>query len=152
SLWAAMQEYGPKIDPVPTTVVKGADGMIYVGELHSEIPHQAHVWEYDRAGNRLRGWPGFTTVTGVARAANGTLYVSELFGGTCDISQVPACFPGRVVRVLPNGTRTHVNVPFPAGIVVRDGQVYVNAFSVAPATGFGGNPDWAGQLWQIFFD
>jgi hypothetical protein len=27
--------------------------------------------------------------------------------------------------------------------------VYVNAFSVSPKNGFGGNPDWSGQLWEI---
>jgi hypothetical protein len=149
-LWAALQEYGPKVDPVPTVLAKGPGGNILVGELHSEIPHQAHVWLYDRSGNRLRGWPGFTTITGVSRDRDGSLYVSELFGGTCGFNQIPSCFPGRVVKVAPDGTRTHVNVPFPAGIVAHLGRVYVNAFSVAPATGFGGNPDWSGQLWQVF--
>ena len=68
----------------------------------------------------------------------------------CGFDQIPDCFPGRVVKVAPDGTRTHVNVPFPAGIVTHLGRVYVNAFSVDPATGFGGNPAWSGQLWQIF--
>lgn len=149
SLFAALQEYGPKIDPVPTTMAKANGGRILVGELHSEIKHQAHVWLYDRSGHRLRGWPGFTTITGVAQASNGTLYVSELFGGVCGFDQIPNCFPGRVVKVAPDGTRTHLNVPFPAGIAVSEGKVYVNAFSIAPGTGFGGNPDWSGQLWQI---
>jgi hypothetical protein len=150
SLWAAMQEYGPKVDPVPTVLAQTPQGAILVGELHSEIPHAAHVWLYNREGQRLRGWPGFTTVTGVARAGNGTLYVSELFGGPCGFDQIPKCFPGRVVKVAPDGTRTHVAVPFPAGIVTIAGRVYVNAFSVSPASGFGGNPAWSGQLWQIF--
>jgi hypothetical protein len=150
SLWAAMHEYGPKVDPVPTTLAKTPQGDVLVGELHSEIPHQAHVWLYDRSGNRLRGWPGFTTITGVARAGDGTLYVSELFGGVCTFDQIPDCFPGRVVKVAPDGTRTHINVPFPAGIVTNRGRVYVNAFSIAPASGFGGNPEWSGQLWQVF--
>jgi len=150
SLWAALEEYGPKVDPVPTTLAKAPNGTILVGELHSEIPHAAHVWLYNRNGDRLRGWPGFTTITGVARGGDGSLYVSELFGGTCGFDQIPTCFPGRVVKVAPDGTRTHVNVPFPAGIVVNQGRVYVNAFSVAPSTGFGGNPDWSGQLWRVF--
>lgn len=150
SLWALLPEYGPKYDAVPTTLSKGPAGNIYVGELHSELKHKAKVWEYDRMGNVLRSWTGFTTVTGVSRGGDGSLYVSELFGGVCTFKQVPSCFPGRVVKVAPDGTRSHVNVPFPHGIVVESGRVYVNAFSISPAVGFAGNPAWSGQLWRIF--
>lgn len=89
-------------------------------------------------------------VTGVARAKDGTLYVSELFGGNCGFDQIPECFPGQVIRVKPNGKRTSVPVPFPAGIAVVGKKVYVNAFSVTPADGFGGNPEWGGQVWRVF--
>ncbi len=150
SLWALLPEYGPKIDAVPTVITKGPQGNIYVGELHSELKHKAKVWEYDRWGNVIRHWNGFTTVTGVARGGDGSLYVSELFGGVCTFDQIPSCFPGRVTRVWPDGTRTHVNVPFPHGVVVTGGRVYVNAFSISPGTGFGGNPAWSGQLWRVF--
>jgi hypothetical protein len=151
SLWAAMPEYGPKVDPVPTVISRGGDGKIYVGELHSEKKGKAKVYQFNRAGDILRSWNGFTTVTGVARKADGTLYVSELFGGNCGFNQIPHCFPGRVVRVSPNGHRSYFRVPFPAGIVARDGRVQVAAFSVAPATGVFGNPAWSGQIWRIHF-
>lgn len=150
SLWATLPEYGPKYDAVPTSLSRGPHGKIYVGELHSELKHKARVWQYDRMGNRERSWTGFTTVTGAVRGGDGSLYVSELFGGTCTFEDIPTCFPGRVVRVAPDGTRTHVNVPFPAGIATHVGKVYVNAFSISPTTGFGGNPEWSGQLWQVF--
>lgn len=150
SVWTVMPEYGPKVDAVPTVVTSGPHQKVYVGELHSEIKHAARVWQYDRNGNPERHWGGFTTVTGVARGGDGSLYVSELFGGVCTFDDIPDCFPGRVVKVAPDGTRTHVNVPFPAGIAVHLGHVYVNAFSTSPATGFGGNPEWSGQLWRIF--
>jgi glucose/arabinose dehydrogenase len=150
SLWALLPEYGPKVDAVPTVVTRGHDGKIYVGELHSEQKGKAKVWKYDRHGNVLRSWGHFTTVTGVARAADGSLYVSELFGGSCKFGQIPNCFPGRVVRVAPNGERTSRKVPFPAGIVAVHGKVFVAAYSVSPASGFGGNPDWSGAVWRIF--
>jgi hypothetical protein len=150
SLWSLLPEYGKKVDAVPTVVTRGHDGKIYVGELHSEQPGKAKVWQYDRHGNVLRSWGHFTTVTGVERTKDGTLYVSELFGGSCDFSQIPDCFPGRVVRVSPDGTRTYRKVPFPAGIVVSDGKVYVSAFSISPEGGFGGNPNWSGQVWRVF--
>lgn len=150
STWAVLPEYGKKVDAVPTVVTKGPDGSIYVGELHSEQKGKAKVWKYDRRGNVLRSWRGFTTVTGVARGKDGSLYVSELFGGPCTFDQIPSCFPGRVVKVSPNGDRSYRRVPFPAGIAVRNGHVNVAVFSVAPSTGFGGNPAWSGAIWRVF--
>lgn len=147
--WALLPEYGPRVDAVPTVLAKGADGKVYVGELHSERKHKAKVWKYSRDGKRLRSWKGFTTVTGVARTKNGTLYVSELFGGPCGFDQIPSCFPGRVVKVAPNGKRSYYQVPFPAGITVRGSHVWASAFSVSPVGGFGGNPDWSGQVWHF---
>jgi hypothetical protein len=148
-VWAVMPEYGNRIDAVPTVVARGADGYVYVGELHSERRHKAKVWKFSRDGDRLRSWKGFTTVTGVARTNNGTLYVSELFGGPCGFDQIPDCFPGRVVKVAPNGHRTYYRVPFPAGIAAHGDHVWVSAFSVAPGGGFGDNPDWSGQVWHF---
>jgi glucose/arabinose dehydrogenase len=150
SLWALLPEYGKKVDAVPTVVTRGHDGKIYVGELHSEQQGLAKVWQYDHHGNVTDSWGRFTTVTGVERTKDGTLYVSELFGGSCKFGQIPDCFPGRVVRVAPDGTRSYRKVPFPAGIVVTHGKVYVSAFSISPEGGFSGNPDWSGQVWRIF--
>jgi hypothetical protein len=149
-LWATLPEYGKNIDAVPTVVTRGNDGKIYVGELHSEKRGKAKVWQYNRNGQVTDSWGHFTTVTGVARAKDGTLYVSELFGGDCGFDQIPDCFPGRVVRVSPDGTRSYRKVPFPAGIAVTHGKVFVAAFSISPAEGFGGNPAWSGQVWRIF--
>lgn len=52
-LWALLPEYGPRLDAVPTVLSKGADGDIYVGELHSEVKGEAKVHRYDRVGNLL---------------------------------------------------------------------------------------------------
>lgn len=145
-----MKEYGKKVDAVPTSLATDArTGNILVGELHSEIPGKARVWSLNRRGKVVRKWRGFTTVTGVARSKNGTLYVSELFGGKCGLDQIPSCVPGRVVRVKPNGKRKAYKVPFPAGIVVKHGKPYVAAFSIAPAKGAMGNPRWNGQIWRL---
>ncbi|UPK74887.1 ScyD/ScyE family protein [Nocardioidaceae bacterium SCSIO 66511] len=145
-----MKEYGKKVDAVPTSLaVDRRTGNILVGELHSEIPGKAKVWSLSKKGKVVRTWKGFTTVTGVARTKNGTLYVSELFGGKCGFDQIPTCFPGRVVRVAPNGKRRTYAVPFPAGVAVKNGKPYVAAFSIAPATGAMGNPAWNGQIWRL---
>jgi hypothetical protein len=150
STWAVMPEYGKKVDAVPTSLALGPDGRIYVGELHSEQPGKAKVWKFDRQGNPIRSWGGFTTVTGVAKGNDGSLYVSELFGGSCTFDQIPSCFPGRVVRISPDGDRSYRRVPFPAGIAVQNGHVNVAVFSISPATGFGGNPAWSGAVWRVF--
>jgi hypothetical protein len=148
-VWAVMPEYGKRVDAVPTVVSKGADGYVYVGELHSERKHKAKVWKFSRDGERLRSWKGFTTVTGVARTKDGTLYVSELFGGPCGFDEVPSCLPGRVVKIAPNGDRTYYQVPVPAGIAARGNHVWVSAYSVCPSSGCFGNPDWSGQVWHF---
>jgi len=149
SLFAALPEYGPKVDPVPTVLTRGPHGTILVGELHSEQPGKAKIHQYSRYGKLLRSWGGFTTITGIGLGRDGRMYVSELFGGNCGFDKIPSCFPGRVVRVMPNGHRQAKVVPFPAGLVVRGNQPYVSVFSVSPANGFGGNPAWSGQVWRL---
>jgi hypothetical protein len=105
------------------------------------------VLKYDQDGNLLRSWHRFTTVTGVAVGKRGALYVSELFAGCPPNDQT--CIPGRVTKVAPDGTRTSVEVPFPAGIVVAKQRLYVNAWSIAPAKGAFGNPQFSGQVWRF---
>ena len=145
SLWATLPEYGPDFDAVPTTLTRGPHGAIYVGELHSELQHKARVWQYDRMGHRLRSWTGFTTVTGVARGGDGSLYVSELFGGTCGFDD-PTCFPGRVVKVAPDGTRTYAQVSQPSGLLWDDGKLYAAARSLYKAFN---NQDGQGQIVSV---
>ncbi len=149
-LWALMPEYGPRVDAVPTSIAKTSDGTILVGELHSEQPGEAKVLEFDRGGDRVGAYRGFTGVTGVARTGNGTLYVSELFGGDCGFGE-EGCFPGQVVRVAPNGTRTTMQVPFPAGVVARGDRVLVAAYSTSSAQGSFG-PGSSGQIWRLDVD
>ena len=135
---------------MPTTITRGGNGHIYVGTLWSEKRGKARVFEYNRRGKVLNVYKGFTTITGVAAKANGTLYVSELFGG-CGFDQIPQCFPGRVVKANTGHGRSYMRVPFPAGIVARQHRVQVAAYSVAPSSGFGGNPDWSGAIWRLRF-
>lgn len=148
-LWAALPDPGRRVDPVPTSITRGGNGHIYVGTLWSERRGKARVLEYNRDGDLLKQYKGFTTITGVAAKANGTLFISELFGG-CGFDQIPQCFPGRVVKANTGGQgRSYMRVPFPAGIVARGNRVQVAAYSVAPETGFGGNPDWSGAIWRL---
>ena len=62
---------------------------------------------------------------------------------------------GVLTKVTRDGTHRDVDVPFPAGVAVDGhGNVFVSAFSVAPATGLTGAPagfDSSGQVWRLRF-
>ena len=137
-------------DSVPTSLALGPDGAVYVGGLASEVPGEGRVWKLDAStGEVLETWSGFTTVTGVAVGADGSVYASELMA---DFQ--PPMSGGAVTRVAPDGKRTSVAVPLPAGIAVDSkGNVLVAAHSVAPATGMPGpkGPDrsTSGQVWRF---
>lgn len=124
-------------DFVPTSLALGPDGSIYVGGLGSEVPGAGSVIRYSQAGTVLSSWTGFFTITGVTVGKDGSLYVSELFAND-------------VVKVASNGTRTAIEVPFPAGLAVdAQNNVYVSAYSVSPAEGGVFGPDSSGQIWRI---
>ena len=75
------------------------------------------------------------------------MYISELFANSSDD---PAAPPPGQLTVVRNGHRTHVAVPFPAGVAVgSSGGVYVSAWSVAPGTGLGGGRPTSGQVWRF---
>jgi hypothetical protein len=91
----------------------------------------------------------------VAVGRDGSLYVSELFADGDPTDLAPP--PGHVTKVAPNGERTTIRVPFPAGPAVEQwNNVYVVAWSVAPADGLVGPdgipvPDSDGHIWRLRF-
>jgi sugar lactone lactonase YvrE len=144
-------------DAVPTSIAEDRHGNIYVGTLASELPGEASVFVYGpRGGDPIKVIEGFTTVTGVAVGRDGSIYVSELFGG--DPTAIP---PGQLTKIARDGTRTTIPVPLPAGIAVdRWNNVYVAAWSISPADGLvppdapPGTPvipDSDGQVWRLRF-
>lgn len=148
SVWALLPGDTGKVDPVPTSLARGRHGSVYVGTLYSLAPQQARVLKYSRTGELLRSWYHFTSVTGVVTGRNGHIYVSELFAG-CPQGPSPSCVPGKVVDVAPDGTRSAVRVPWPAGLARRNGHLYVSAWSIAPSKGAFGNPAFSGQVWRL---
>jgi sugar lactone lactonase YvrE len=109
---------------VPTEVVRGPDGALYVSTLTGVpfLPGLARIYRVAPGGTSTVFEGGFTTITDFTFGPDGSLYVlqfaSELFTGGV----------GSVVRVAPDGTRTtlYSGLIAPTGIEVGpDGAVYV---------------------------
>jgi hypothetical protein len=132
---------------VPTSMTTDRWGNVYVGGLSSLTPGAAQVLKLSPRGHVLHIWRGFTAVTGVAVAHDGTLYLSQLFAP----EQHPAnpIIQGVVTRIH-NGHRTSRDVPFPAALLLSGRNLYVSAFSILPSAGAGiPGVDTSGQVWRM---
>ena len=136
-------------DSVPTGVAVHGK-YVYVSTLGAEQPGAAAIWKLDgRSGKVLRVWRGFTSLTGVAVAPNGTIYASEvLFGAPPGEGPPPPGFDpstvGRITRIQ-HGRITHAQVTMPTGLEYFGGRLYASSWSIAS---FLGIPH-AGQLVQV---
>ena len=112
-------------DAVPTDVVRGPDGALYVSTLTGApfLPGAASIYRVVPGQAPLVYAAGFTMITDLDWGADGSLYVLQhasapFFGG-----------PGSVIRVAPGGARTVVatGLSRPAGLRVGpDGALYVS--------------------------
>lgn len=119
-----------EVDPVPTGVATGADGSIYVGLLPGgpPIPGGSKVVRVAPNGAISDAVRGLTYVVFLAMGPDGLLYVTELVSGLDTSGPEPLPLPGRVQRVLADGTMQVVadDLPFPGGIAFdRAGNLYV---------------------------
>jgi hypothetical protein len=127
-------------ESVPTAVVEGPDGDLFVGELTGQpFPvGGARIFRVPRNG----GTPvvvaaGFTTIIDVALAANGVGYVLE-HDSDGIIPPLGPGVTGRLVRINRDGTQTVLTTALvkPGGIAVGpDGAVYVTTRSIFAGTG-----------------
>lgn len=132
---------GPTIQSVPTTVVEGPNGDLYVGELTgAPFPvGAARVYRVPRNG----GTPvvvatGFTNIIDIAFGPNGVGYVLE-HDADGIIPPLGPGVAGRLVRLNANGTQTVIasaGLVKPGGVTVGpDGAVYVTNRSIFAGTG-----------------
>jgi sugar lactone lactonase YvrE len=100
---------------VPTDLEIGPDGHYYVSSLPGapEGPGEASVWRIHRStGEATMVADGFFGAVDLAVAADGTIYVAELFGN-------------RISMIAGGQVSTVAEVPLPGAIeVARDGSVY----------------------------
>jgi sugar lactone lactonase YvrE len=128
-------------DAVPTSLTRGPDGSILVGELGGDgSPNGAsRVWRI--WPNKLHQTPhvyrsGFTAVTGLAWHRH-SLYVCEF------TTDYPNGSPNGAVVKVTGSHRTVLGagvLHFPGGVAVHDGHVYVSQWSVLPAFAPAGSP------------
>lgn len=146
---------------VPTSLAADGEGNVYVGGLGSELVGEAGIRQYTADGEEIGAWGGFTGITGLAVDDAGEhLYVSQIFGSNPEAppAEGETAAPGNVIAVdVAEGTYREVDVPFPGGVAVDEqGNVFVAAFSVAPAEGVAETPESpafpGGQVWMVEFD
>ena len=136
--------------PVPTSVAKGPDGALYVGEFGGEgesgpPPGGQRVFRIAKGKVKVFA-RGFSTITGVAFGPDGSLYVSEF-------NTNPDTGAGDVVRVKPNGKRSRLGkgkLFFTGGVAVDDdGHVYASNWSNLPGSGGPEGSPFAGKSGQV---
>jgi hypothetical protein len=138
----------PGCNFVPTSLAQDHRGDIFVTGLASEVPGAGEVVELDPSGATvLQTWTGFTAPDGVAVSRDGTVFVSQLEAP--EAAPPSAQIVGVVTTISPSGVQANTDVPFPGGLVLdRSGNLYVSAFSIAPATGLMG-PATSGEVLRI---
>lgn len=122
---------------VPTTVARGPDGALYVGEL-TGFPFPvggARILRIAKGAAPEVVAEGFTNVIDIAFDDDGRLHVLE-FARNGLLSMDPA---GALTRIEPDGSRTEIAAGAliaPGGIAFgRDGTIYVSNKSVLPGGG-----------------
>jgi hypothetical protein len=121
---------GTTIDAVPTNMVFGPDGALYVSTL-TGVPFPegaATVWRWD--GTRMTPYAeGLTAAIDLDFGPDGSLYVVEM--------RSVIGLSGRVLRLARDGTRTVVadGLDFPTGIAVGDRALYVTNHGTSPGIG-----------------
>jgi DNA-binding beta-propeller fold protein YncE len=131
---------------VPTAIIVGADGNLYVGNLTTfpMVAGAARIWMITPDGQMSRFAEGLTGITGLAFDDQNRLYVLETSGPAAGGAPiVPGT--GRVVRLTDSGDLEEIatGLVFPTAMRFgSDGMLYVSNY------GFGFPPG-AGQIVKI---
>jgi hypothetical protein len=144
------------MEAVPTTVVRGPDGALYVGQLTGFpfVIGAANVYRVPAHGGTPQIFAsGFTNIIDIAFDAAGTLYVLQI-GNGLGAGGLPLAPPGQLVRVNPDGSQTVIydQLFYPGGLAIGDdGAAYVTNFGIVPGRVPGSFPD-GGTVVRITLD
>jgi hypothetical protein len=133
---------GPR-EPVPTSIVEGPDGALYVSQLTSFPfwPGTSSVLRVTSDGSTIApAVTGLTAVVDLAFDAGGALYILEV--GRGQSGPFPPPNPGlgigRLLRQCPGGSPSVLldGLTFPSGIAIGpDGDAYLTNFGVSATAG-----------------
>ena len=117
---------GFSMDEVPTSVARGLDGALYVGQL-TGFPFPvsgANVYRVGRNGAVTVHATGFTNIIDIAFDKRGRLYVLEIFTNGL-LSGDPT---GALIQVRHNGSQRLVtdDLQTPGGLALHRGYAYVS--------------------------
>lgn len=132
------------VEAVPTSVVVGPDGALYVGQLTGGPfpPGAASVWRVVPGEDPTQYATGFTNIIDIGFGADGTLYVAEIVhDGLISVFAGGAAPIGALLSVPPGGGEaqplvTGEQLMSPGGLAVaEDGSVYVSTGTLSPPGG-----------------
>lgn len=115
---------------VPTSVVRGTDGALYISELSGAFAPAgfARIWRLDAGGELGLYADGFTNIADMALDAEGRLMVLEISQHGFYQNPLPdGDRTGRLVRVEPDGSQTTLltePLENPGGIVQARGDTF----------------------------
>ena len=123
-------------DEVPTSVQRGPDGALYVGQLTGFpfIPGAANVYRVSKSGAVSVAATGFTNIIDIAFDRRGRLYVLEIFKNGL-LSGDPT---GALIRVNGDGSHTELmsdGLITPGGLTIRGHSAYVSNCSTCADDG-----------------
>jgi hypothetical protein len=128
-------------ETVPTAIVEGPDGALYVGLLTSApwFPGTSPVLRVSRDGSSITTYAtGFTAVVDIAFDAGGALYVLEVASGLVPPNPNPGLGAGRLKRQCPGGSPVVLldGLTFPGGVAIgADAAAYITNQGTSPTTG-----------------
>lgn len=130
----------PKLNPfpvqsVPTSVVVGPDGALYVGELTGwpYTPGTARIWRVIPGKKATVYASGFTNISALAFDGKNLLVLELASKGILDVGS-----PGALLLLKPNGKRTvlaSAGLVAPTGLAVGNGSIYISNDGSYPGSG-----------------